>query len=224
MSPIKFVVGVDEVGFGALAGSLFVAAVAFPADAQRVTALVPSGKGQKILEVTDSKKIKRLDHRELLGEAIIAASPAFAVIERTAQEIDEKLVHVALAEATTLAISRCLEKLLMANRDLSARSVIVLVDGEGQEPQVPCPVRMIAGGDATDWRIGSASVLAKTFHDVRVNVLHERYPSWGLDKSRGYATKQHKAILEEKGPVKGLHRMTYAPVRAARAEIPGLER
>jgi ribonuclease HII len=224
MPAIEFVIGVDEVGFGALAGPLIVAAAAFRADALRVTAEVPDKRGTRLLAATDSKKVKKQEHRAALEQAIKAASPSYAVIERSPREIDEKLVHKALLEATELAISRCLEKLLMANRDMSPRSVIVLVDGEGEEPKVPCPVHMIAGGDASDWRIGSASILAKAAHDEKILQLHTRHPSWAFDKSRGYPTPSHRERLKEEGPITGVHRMSYAPVRAARGDIQGLER
>jgi ribonuclease HII len=224
MPEIKYVIGVDEVGYGALAGPLVVAAVAFTATARKVTAEFQDGKKTKILEATDSKKIKRQDHRAVLEAAIKDAAASYAVIERTPKEIDEALVNKALVGATELAISRCLEKLLMANRDLSPRSVIVLVDGEGEEPKVPCPVRMIAGGDASDWRIGASSILAKAAHDEHVLRLHTRHPDWGFDKSRGYPTPGHRERLRTEGPIAGVHRMSYAPVRAARGDLPGLER
>jgi ribonuclease HII len=224
MPAIQFVIGVDEVGYGALAGPLVVAAAAFRADALRVTAEVPHKKGTLLLAATDSKKIKRQEHRAALEAAIKSAACACAVIERSPREIDEKLIGKTLVEATELAISRCLEKLLMANKDMSARSVIVLVDGEGEEPRVPCPVRMIAGGDASDWRIGASSILAKAAHDEKISLLHARYPEWCFDKSRGYPTPSHRERLREEGPVAGVHRMSYAPVREARGAIAGLER
>jgi ribonuclease HII len=224
MPSIEYVIGVDECGYGALAGPLIIAAAAFPVAAAKVTAEIHGAKGSRILEVCDSKKLKKQEHRALLAEAIRTASPAYAVIERTPAEIDEALVGRALMDGTALAISRCLEKLLIANREMSARSVIVLIDGDGEEPAVPCSVRRVAGGDESDWRIGSASILAKDAHDQRIAQLHERHPAWGFDKSRGYPTASHKAALKSLGPIAGVHRLSYAPVRESRGDIQGLER
>lgn len=223
MSSIEYVLAVDECGAGAMAGPLVVSAVAFRADAKKVTTEIRGPKGPLLLEVKDSKKVKNPEHRAALEQAIKASCVARSCIERSSSEIDQKLMRTALQEATELAISRCLELLLVVDKTVSPRGVIVLVDGDGQEPKIPCPVRMIPHGDETDWRIGAASICAKATHDVRISFLHERYPAWGFDSHRGYATRAHKAMLKETGPIPGVHRMSYAPVRATRGTIPGFE-
>ena len=223
MAEPRFIIGVDEVGCGAIAGSLVVAAVAFTADAPRVTAEWRGVRGIKILAADDSKRIKLPEQRQVLNQAIRAAAVSFAVIERTAVEIDARLIRTVFPEAIQLAIRRCGERLAAATSGLRSDEVLVLVDGDLPTPDVPCPTRMVPGGDGTDWRIGAASIVAKAHHDERVRQLADDHPEWEFDKHRGYPTKRHLERLDRDGILDSVHRKSFAPVRAARGEIPGME-
>jgi ribonuclease HII len=194
-------------------------------DAPRVTAEWRGVRGTKTLAADDSKKIKAPEQRAVLDVAIRTASIAFAVIERSATEIDARLLREVFPEAIRLAIQRCAEQLAMALGTLGLRKdeLVVLIDGDLVRPDVPCPVCMVPGGDASDWRIGAASIVAKACHDRHMLRLASAYPRWGFDKNRGYPTKKHLDQLEQDGVLDQVHRKTYAPVRAARGPIPGFE-
>jgi ribonuclease HII len=217
--------GVDEVGCGAIAGPLVVAAVAFRADAARVTAEWRGVRGVKTLAADDSKKIKAPEQRAVLDAAIRAAAVASATIERSAPEIDARLLREVFPEAIRLAIQRCAEQLAMALGSLGLRKneLLVLIDGDLVRPDVPCPVRMVPGGDALDWRIGSASIVAKACHDRHVARIASAHPDWGFDKHRGYPTPKHLNQLYRVGLLDQVHRKTFTPVRASRGPIPGFE-
>lgn len=221
----RFIIGVDEVGCGAIAGPLVVAAVAFRADAPRVTAEWRGVRGVKTLAADDSKRIKAPEQRAVLDIAIRAAAVASAVIERSAPEIDARLLREVFPEAIRLAIQRCAEQLAMALGSFSLRKdeLLVLVDGDLVRPDVPCPVRMVPGGDALDWRIGAASIVAKACHDRHVARIASAHPDWGFDKHRGYPTRGHLERLTQAGSLDDVHRRTFAPVRASRGPIPGFE-
>lgn len=225
MNEPKFIIGVDEVGCGAIAGPLVVAAVAFRADAPRVTAEWRGVRGVKPLAADDSKKIKTPEQRTVLDAAIRAAATAHAVIERTPSEIDARLLREVFPEALRLAIQRCAERLAMSLGVLGLQKddLLVLVDGDLERPDVPCPVRMVPGGDALDWRIGAASVVAKACHDRHMARLATEYPDWSFDKNRGYPTPKHLDQLHRDGILDQVHRKTFGPVRAARGPIPGME-
>lgn len=222
MTNPQFIVGVDEVGCGAIAGPLVVAALAFPATAKAITAEWKGIRGSKTLVTGDSKKIKLPEHRAVLDAAIRAAAVSCAVIERTSVEIDARLLGQVFPEAIRLAASRCLEH-LWATTDVRPSDVLVLIDGDIPRPSLPCEVRMIPSGDQTDWRIGAASIVAKACHDRHVRQLADEYPGWEFDKHRGYPTPRHKALLNEHGLIEDVHRKTFAPVRASRGEMPGFE-
>lgn len=225
MNEPRYIIGVDEVGCGAIAGPLVVAAVAFRADTPRVMTEWRGVRGVKILAAGDSKKIKAPEQRAVLDAAIRAASVAHAVIERSAMEIDARLLRQVFPEALRLAIQRCAEQLAMALGGFSLRKdeLLVLVDGDLSRPDVPCPVRMVPGGDALDWRIGAASIVAKACHDRHVAQIASAHPDWSFDKHRGYPTPKHLDQLHRVGLLDQVHRKTFAPVRATRGTIPGME-
>lgn len=223
MSEIKFVIGLDEVGCGALAGPLVVAAVAFAVDAPKVTAVWRGIKVEKVLEVGDSKKVKLPAQRAVLDRAIRESCAAHAILERTPREIDARLLGTVLPETVQLTAARCLESLRARHPRVSPQEVLLIVDGDLQRPNVPCPVRMVPGGDALDWRVGAASIVAKATHDGRIDRLVEAYPKWEFDKHRGYPTPAHKELLRKRGLIESVHRKSYGPVRSSRGPIPGFE-
>ena len=219
---MKYIVGVDDCGGGALCGPFIVCAAAFHVDTLRVSITWKGIHGDKTLTAGDSKGIKDPGHRAVLEEAIKCASPAIAVIERSSADIDARLFGTVFPEAIALAALRCLEHLKMTDPSLQPDDVLVLIDGDVQRPELPCPVRCIPGGDKTDWHIGAASIVAKATHDRRIDALHAEYPNWGFDRSRGYPTKEHKAFLAERGPIL-IHRKTYRPVRDVMPKPIGIE-
>jgi len=219
---MRYVIGVDESGCGALVGPLVVCAVAFPEGTPRVTATWKSIGGEKVLRAGDSKGVRNPAHREALADAIRAACSVVITIERTSAEIDQRLLGGVFPEAIQLAALRCLERLKTADPSVVADDVQVLVDGDVPRPQLPCHVRCVPDGDKADWRIGSASIVAKVTYDQRIDALHAEYPRWGFDRSRGYPTREHKALLAERGPLP-IHRKTFAPVRAVMPRAIGIE-
>lgn len=219
---MKYVIGIDESGCGALIGPLIVCAVAFPEGTPRVTVSWKGLRGDKTLKAGDSKAIKDPGHREALASAIRETCSVVITIERTAAEIDQQLFGTVFPEAIQLAGLRCLERLKTVDPTVTGADISVLVDGDIQRPNLPCSVRCIPDGDKADWRIGSASIVARVVHDQRIDALHAEYPRWGFDRSRGYPTPQHKALLAERGPLP-VHRKTFAPVRAAMPRAVGIE-
>lgn len=223
----QFIMGVDEVGCGAIAGPLVVAAVAFRVGFPRVTAEWRGVRGVKTLAADDSKKIKIPEQRAMLDTAIRKAAIAVAVIERSATEIDARLLREVFPEAIRLAIQRCAEQIATVTApgkfSLLKDDLLVLVDGDLVRPDVPCPVRMVPGGDALDWRIGAASIVAKACHDRHMAQIAGEHPGWDFDKNRGYPTPKHLDQLHRDGLLDQIHRRTFAPVRASRGPIPGME-
>ena len=46
------------------------------------------------------------------------------------------------------------------------------------------------------------------------DTLDKKYPEYNIKKNKGYGTKDHLEALKKYGPVKHLHRFSYAPVKA----------
>jgi len=66
----------------------------------------------------------------------------------------------------------------------------------------------IVDGDAIVPSISAASVLAKTKRDEIMRCLEHFFPGYGLAQHKGYGTKEHRDILEIKGPSL-LHRRSF---------------
>ena len=78
---------------------------------------------------------------------------------------------------------------------------------------LPAPVVPIIKGDAKAECIAAASILAKVTRDRYMEELELRYPAFSFGVHKGYGTKKHMEELERFGPIEGVHRKTYAPVR-----------
>ena len=68
-------------------------------------------------------------------------------------------------------------------------------------------------GDALSLCVAAASIIAKVSRDHYCYELDKQYPEYQIAKHKGYGTKLHLEILEKYGPVKGLHRFSYAPIK-----------
>jgi ribonuclease HII len=187
VDPSVLVCGVDEAGRGPLAGPVCAAAVILNPE-------------RPIIGLDDSKKLSER-RRDALAIEIRSKAVAWSVAFATVEEIDE----INILQATMLAMQRAVSGLIPAASS-------ALIDGN-RCPVLPIPARAIIGGDALEPAISAASILAKTIRDEVMRELHARYPHYGLDRHKGYGTKDHLAALEQHGPAP-FHRRSFAPVRA----------
>jgi ribonuclease HII len=181
----EIVCGVDEAGRGPLFGEVVAAAVV----------LDPA---QPIAGLGDSKQLseKVRDHLfKLIWEQAIAVSIGRASVA----EIDK----LNILQASMLAMQRAVE-------GLSVQPDMALIDGN-RCPNLACPAQAIVKGDAKELCIGAASIIAKVTRDQDMQAWHKRYPYYGLDKHKGYPTKQHLLALAEHG-VCDQHRRSFGPV------------
>ena len=184
----KFIVGCDEAGRGCLLGPVFAAAV-----------ILPQGFTSPL--INDSKKLTA-KKREEAYDIIINNAIAYGISSVSADEIDEVNIY----NASRLAMQRAIDKL---NHDFD----LVLTDAM-KMPNYPKPVVDIIHGDAQSLNIAAASILSKVSRYRLCLELDKKYPQYNIKKNKGYGTKDHLEALKQYGPVKHLHRFTYAPVRA----------
>ncbi len=74
-------------------------------------------------------------------------------------------------------------------------------------------VRAVVGADAIYAEVSAASILAKVERDAYMTELAESYPGYGFEKHVGYGTAAHVAALAKLGPIRGIHRYSYAPIK-----------
>jgi len=192
------VVGVDEVGRGACAGPLVVAACAL--GPKRVEGLAA---------LDDSKKLSA-KAREELFPLIRRHALDYHLVFISAAEVDRRGVHAANIEGMRRAVA-----------GLSARPGYVLSDGF-RVPGLPVPSLPVVGGDATAACIAAASVLAKVSRDRLMVRLDSQHPGYGFAEHKGYSTAAHNAALAKFGPC-SQHRYSFVNVRRV-AEFGSVDR
>ena len=188
----ELIVGTDEAGRGCLLGPVFAAAVILP-------------KGFHSPLINDSKKLtakKREEAYKIITENAIA----YAISSISPEEIDE----VNILNASRMAMAKAISQL---NHDFD---IIVTDCMKMQGYEVP--VIDLVHGDALSQTIAAASILAKVSRDNLCIELDQKYPEYNIKKNKGYGTKDHLEALKKYGPVKGLHRFSYAPVRNCKIE------
>ncbi|MBI1264699.1 MAG: ribonuclease HII [Alphaproteobacteria bacterium] len=183
------IAGLDEAGRGPLAGPVVAAAVILPEGFSALSAL------------DDSKKLTAKRRDELAQ--IIRAEATVSIALAEPAEID----RLNILHATLAAMGR-------AAAGLARAPQIILIDGNQVPPGLPCPARAIIGGDGTEPAIAAASIIAKTVRDALMTQAEARFPGYGFAGHKGYPSPVHRAALEALGPCP-LHRLGYAPVRAA---------
>jgi ribonuclease HII len=182
----KVVAGLDEVGRGPIAGPVIAAAVVLP-------------PGQQPIEGLRDSKLLSAKQRERLAVEIRRAALAYAVGAASVREID----RLNIRRAAALAMSRALER-------LPERPDHILLDGNPL-PELEREHESIVGGDNLSQTVSAAAILAKCVRDHLMSRLAPRYPDFGWDHNKGYATQDHLSALERTGPSPH-HRITFSPI------------
>ena len=188
----KLIVGCDEAGRGCLLGPVFAAAV-----------ILPIGFHSDL--INDSKKLTA-KQRDKAFDIITENAIAYAISSVDADTIDE----VNILNASRMAMQQAICKL---NHDFD----LILTDCMKMKGY-DVPVIDLVHGDALSQTIAAASILAKVSRDRLCEELDKQYPQYNIKKNKGYGTKDHLEALKEYGPVKHLHRYSYAPVKACLIE------
>jgi ribonuclease HII len=191
----KYIVGIDEVGRGPLAGPVMVGAFCVASiDSEKVLAVL-SG-------ITDSKKVsekKRMSYEEKIKELQKQNLVMIAVAGVSANVIYAKGIVPAIK--STLASS--LKKL-----NLNPQDVFVYLDGGLFAPSEYMHQETITKGDSKIWQIGAASVVAKVLRDQKMIDYGKKNPQYGFEKHKGYGTKKHVQAIKEFG-VLDIHRVSW---------------
>lgn len=204
---MKITIGVDEVGYGAIAGPLVVAAVAFPVASRRP---VLKREKRKPLPVKDSKCLnKKLI--PLFEDLVAQACTQHVIVARPAWEIDRDGASTIREATMVTAIMRLLERLTVMHPGIYDACRIV-VDGHLNLGDVPFKYSAIAKADQTVWQVSCASVLAKAYQMRVMQELHTKHAAYAWDRNNGYGTPAHLIALQEHG-VTRYHRKTYRAVR-----------
>ena len=186
-------IGVDEAGRGPLVGSVVAAAVILPPNFH-------------LYGLTDSKKLSEKKRDSLYQQ--ITDQCDWSVAEASSIEIDK----INILEATMLAMKRAINKLQDELLRSGEESIFkVLVDGNRSPDVQNCLA--IVKGDLIEPVISAASIIAKVVRDRQMKELDSKYPQYGFAQHKGYGTTEHLMALSKYGPIAGIHRYTFAPIK-----------
>lgn len=180
---IKYICGIDEAGRGPLAGPVVVGAVILP-------------ENSFIEGINDSKKISE-KKRERIYEQIIQEAISYSVGIVDQKTIDE----INILNATKLGVKLALES-------LEVKPNIIMVDALNNMDTLGIPYISVVKGDAKNYCIAAASIIAKVTRDRIMRQWDEVYPLYGFAKHKGYGTAEHIRIIKEYGPC-NLHRKSF---------------
>ena len=175
------IIGVDEVGRGAVAGPLTVCAVVLPDEPQ-------------ILGLNDSKQLTPA-RREAVAAEIARVAVAIGLAHIEPASIDA----VGMACALRMAMAQAIE-------DTRIEPDCVLIDGN--PVHVHERERTVVKGDARVAAIAAASIVAKVTRDALMVAYDSEYPGYHLAESKGYASPEHIAAIRAHG-LTPLHRASF---------------
>ncbi len=180
---IKYICGIDEAGRGPLAGPVVVGAVILPRESF-------------IEGINDSKKVSE-KKREKIYEEIVSQAISYSVGIIDQKTIDE----INILNATKLGVKKAIE-------GLSIKPDMILVDALTNIETFGIPYKSIIKGDAKEYSIAAASIIAKVTRDRMMLEWDKIYPQYGFAKHKGYGTAMHIQALKENGPCM-LHRRSF---------------
>lgn len=186
---VKLIVGTDEAGRGCLLGPVFAGAVILP-------------QGYENPLINDSKQLSEKKRNEAF-EMIKRDAIAWGVASCSPEEIDQ----MNILNASRVAMERAIENM--------HHSYDLVITDCMKMPEIDVDVIDLIHGDARALCVAAASIIAKVSRDNWCYQNAEKYKNYNISKNKGYGTKDHIEALKKFGPIKGLHRFSYAPVKSA---------
>ena len=178
------IAGVDEVGRGCLAGPVVSAAVIFK-------------KNISLKKIKDSKKINFSDRLEIAD--YIKKNSYYSVGVASVNEI----FKYNILKASLISMRRAIKK-------LSLKPSLILIDGPFA-PEGIKNYKTIIRGDSKVKCISAASIIAKTYRDLLMIKLSEKFSNYAWERNFGYGTRDHLRGLKKFG-ITSHHRKGFKPI------------
>lgn len=200
-----YVVGIDEVGRGALAGPVVVGAVMLPTGRRGKGIVAAANLG--ILK--DSKKLTARQ-RALWAKYFRHHSEVSFTLARVYPRGIERInISAAANRAAERAFTRLTKKYVTGSATAS-----VFLDGglflgsRADQLKKYKKAKTIIKGDETIPAVAAASIIAKVARDHFMTKLAPRHPRYHFQIHKGYGTASHRAALAKYGPC-AAHRLTF---------------
>ena len=181
-------IGIDEVGRGALAGPLVVAGCCFHENPGFTRGL------------DDSKKLS-IKKRESL-DSDIKSNTFFSIVSISSEVVDS----IGLTKAIRSAILEIL-KSMPKDEDIMLDGKYNFLKGTIYEPRT----KVVIKADQKYSSVMAASIIAKVERDRIMKEYSIKYPEYGFNSNVGYGSKMHLEAINKYGPT-NIHRKTFKPL------------
>lgn len=193
----KWIIGIDEVGRGPLAGPVTICAVVMNnKDYLKIN-------WQKFeYNLNDSKKMSvfaRNYWAKIAKHWRKEGTIQYEIVSKSANMIDKNGISVCIK----LCINNALLKLGFKQSD-----ILVKLDGGLKAPAIYPNQETIIKGDQKEKIISLASVIAKVRRDRYMVLKSKEFGVYDWESNKGYGTKAHQIAIKNKG-LTPLHRKTY---------------
>lgn len=209
---MKYIIGIDEVGRGPLAGPVTLCAVRVEMGMyrrlQKNKNLPAFGRDSKKLSKKDREKYaqvlkslmskRHFDIKSRVSRMLLDTWFSYVICNVSNKVVDTKGLSFAIKKA----LSGCLKKVGAGNKDL------MLLDGGLKAPIEFTNQKTIIKGDEKHPVIAWASILAKVHRDNYMTKIAKKYPEYGFEKHMGYGTKLHRESIKKHGP-SHIHRKSF---------------
>lgn len=228
----SYVVGIDEVGRGPLAGPVTVCAFAIPYElylkrysgfrklvngAHRADGRNNGLKNFDLMQ--DSKTVKegkREEASKLLWDLAASKDGAvhFSIASKSAKDIDKFGISVCIKKLISKNLQEIMKKVGAVKSekrfDNNLNNILVLLDGSLKAPKEFVNQKTIIKGDAKEKVISCASILAKVHRDSYMKKLSKKseFSKYNFDVHKGYGTLKHREVIKKYG-LSGEHRRSF---------------
>ncbi len=189
----SYILGLDEVGRGPLAGPVCTCAVLI-----RENFPLPE---DFVLKVRDSKKLSPQQRSEIYKRISEFPQISFGLSLVNNKTIDKIGLQKSIFNCFEHSINNLIKK-------SKIHPHIVLIDGNQKIPNIKWEQETIIKGDDKVFSIALASIIAKHTRDTLMIKLSKKYPEYSFDIHKGYGTKKHIEMIKKYGQC-DLHRKSF---------------
>lgn len=198
---MKYIIGIDEVGRGPIAGPVAVCAFLIKDDS-----FSTGPTCGELPKLRDSKKLSK-KQRELWFD--------FLKKEKGKGNCDYAVSFVSSENIDKFGIAKCIQKALNSSlldliktSGLEPNNYKLMLDGGLHAPTEFINQETIIRGDELHPVISMASIMAKVTRDKIMTKYAKNFPEYGFDNHVGYGTKAHYDAIKKHGQTP-IHRKTF---------------
>ena len=227
----KYIIGIDEVGRGPLAGPVAVCAFLIK-DEKFLESAIGKAYGKVLPKLKDSKKLSKKQREiwfEYLKESKKEGFCDYSISFVSSDNIDKFGINKCIQKALNKSLEKVTSQDIFFAKSLdlldenslskdrsSARSpqkashasFSIFLDGGLYAPKEYINQKTIIKGDELYPVISCASIMAKVSRDKVMANYTKDYPDYGFENHSGYGTKFHYEAIKKYGQTP-IHRKTY---------------